>query len=548
MSDEGYATLSPAPFARSSRLVSGLSTTFTLLGETENEAASRLLAAALDAPSLTVRTAAIRAVLDRRSDLGIRKLADRVEQLSDEEVSVVVEMHGRAAAVLRDMIQSSDPQQVRAGCRAAIRFHEFDVMPTLIELLEEPGHRFADEAAATLTQLADELVRELAVIRDERRRRDPTIARRNVTTALEQSVARWPKHGRREPLEAFLQLANRDNAALHRLLTDSRDPCYAPLCEVLLNSERPGVIRLLLNFLDDPRPPVAGLQALFRRTDRRTLDALLKKIGVEPSAAMRANLRRADMIVWAADESLTAELDDEAQQAVVTAIVASGMKRPDVFAVLSRFAKHGRPWGRRAAIAALPEFNTTEADVLLLKALEDDEPEVRAAALVQLRPRGIPGALPTLLDALDAPPPLIREAARSQLQEFSFRRYLPAFELLADDVRRSTGRLVAKIDLSSPGQLREELRSSQPKRRTRAIEVAEAMGLTKAVEDALVECIGDPDHVIRADAARALAGTSAETVRSALEQLLEDGSFAVREAAQFALQQPLRENVAEANR
>lgn len=527
--------------------MTGLSTTFALLGQTENEAASRLLATALDAPTPAVRSAAIRAVLERRSELGIRKLAARADRWSDDEVGVIVELHGRAAAVLRDMLQSNDPAQVQSACTAAIRFHEFDVIPTLIGLLEESGNRFADEAAAALTQLADVLVHELATLRDERRRRDPTIARRNATTALEQSIARHPKHGRREPLEAFLQLANRDNAALYRFLTDSRDPCYAPLCEVLLNSDRPGVVRLLLHFLDDPRPPVAGLQALFRRTDRRTFETVLKKIGVDPSSTVRANLRRVDQIAWAADESLPTELDDEAQQAAVTAIVASGMRRPDVFTVLTRFAKHGRPGGRRAAVAALAEFNTTEADVLLLRALDDDEPQVRAAALVQLRPRGIPGALATLLDALDAPPPVIREAARSQLQEFTFRRYLPAFDLLAEEVRRTTGKLVAKIDLSAAGQLREELRSSQPKRRARAVEVAEAMGLAPVLEDALVECLADADHVIRAEAARALAGTPSDEARAALQQLLDDASFAVREAAQYALEQPQRRAATEAN-
>jgi HEAT repeat protein len=449
--------------------------------------------------------------------------------------------------MLRDMLQSNDPVQVRQACRAAVCFHEFEVIPTLIAVLEESGNRFADEAAAALTQLADVLVHELATLRDERRRRDPTIARRNATVALEQSVSRWPKHQRREPLEAFLQLANRDNAALYRLLTDSRDPCYAPLCEVLLNSDRPGVVRLLLHFLDDSRPPNAALQALFRRTDRRMIEAVLKKVGIEPSPVVRANLRRVDHIAWAADESWTVELDDVSQQAFVTAITASGMKRGEVFAVLTRFAKQGRPGGRRAAIAALPEFNTTEADILLLRALDDDEPEVRAAALVQLRPRGIPGALATLLDSLDAPAAAVREAARSQLQEFTFRRYLPAFDLLADDVRRTTGKLVAKIDLSSPGQLREELRSSQPKRRARAIEVAEAMGLAEHLEDDLVECLGDSDHVIRAEAARALAGTNSDEARVVLQQLLDDASFAVREAAQTALEHPRRPTAAEVN-
>ena len=154
--------------------MTGLSTTFALLGQTENEAASRLLAAALDSPSPVIRKSAVRAVLERRSELGLRKLVARVDTLSSEEVEVVIEMHGRAAAVLRDMLQSNDAVQVRQACRAAVCFHEFEVIPTLIAVLEESGNRFADEAAAALTRLAEVLVHELATLRDERRRRDPT--------------------------------------------------------------------------------------------------------------------------------------------------------------------------------------------------------------------------------------------------------------------------------------------------------------------------------------------------------------------------------------
>ena len=513
----------------------GVSTTFALLGQTENEAASRLLLEALDGPTPAVRAAAVRAVLERRSEPGLRKLIGEVERLTGEELAIFAEHHGRPAPVLRDMVQSGEVRQVSDACKAAIRLREYDLMPTLIGMSED-DNRFGDQAAATLNQLADELVHELATERDERRRRDPQIARRNITAALESAVVRYPKHQRRELLEAFLQLATRDNAALHRLLTDVRDPCFTPLVEVMLNSERPGVIRLLLGFLEDSRPPTAGLQALLKRTDRRTLDALLKKVGGEPSPTVRANLRRVDAIAWSTDATLTSELDQEGQVAAVTAIVASGMKRPEVFQVLTQFAKHGKPGGRRAAIESLADFPGSEANVLLLRALNDDEPEVRAAALVQLRPRAIPGALATLLDALDASPPVVREAARSQLQEFTFRRYLPAFDLLGEEVRRTTGRLVAKVDPTSASQLREELHSSQTKRRTRAIEVAEAMGLVEPLEEALVICLGDADHVIRAEAARALGGATTEGARAALRELLSDTSFAVRDAAKAALE------------
>lgn len=517
--------------------MSGPAITFGLLGRTENEAATPLITAALEASSLVVRTAAVRAALERRSPACLGELVARVDRMSDDELQVVYELHGRLTATLRDAVMGDDDARVALGFRAAVRFREYDLMPTLIGLLEEPGNRRAVAAAATLTDLADALVHELASIRDERRRRDPTLARNHAVTALEQSVHRYPEHGRREPLDALLQLASRDNAALLRILSDPRNPCFAPMVETLVTSDRPGVLRLLLGWLDDPRPPAAGLQALFRRTDSRTVEAVLRKVGVEPSPAVRSNLRRIDSIAFLADKPGSAELNEDVQQAAVAVAAASGLSPDDRLRVLERFARHGGGAGRKAAVVAAAELPGARAAALVLRALDDADPQVRAAALVQLRDRGIPGALATLLGALDDEAPAVREAARSQLHEYRLRRFLPAFDLLDDAVRRTTGRLVAKIDPSCDVQLWEELQSSQTKRRVRGLEAAAVMGLVDRLEDAVTLCAGDDEQAVRIEAARALATASGAWADHVLRSMSSDEAFAVRETVREILEQ-----------
>jgi hypothetical protein len=123
------------------------------------------------------------------------------------------------------------------------------------------------------------------------------------------------------------------------------------------------------------------------------------------------------------------------------------------------------------------------------------------------------------------------------LTEYRLRRFLPAFDLLDDDVRRTTGRLVAKIDPTCVEQLEEELQSSQNKRRVRALEAAAVMGLVDRLEDAVTICSGDDEQAVRIETARALAGAEGDWAGRVLRAMSSDEAFAVREAARESLEQ-----------
>lgn len=514
----------------------GLTTTFQLLSRTDNEAAIRVLIPALDSPHPAVQEGALTAILARRSPAGGRELLRRLHTLPERWVAIVRQNHGRLTGTLRDAVLGTDWQMRVNGCRAAVWFREYDLIPTLLNLLEDRDQRHADLAGETLLELAAQLYEELAAPRDYSDRRDPQFVRRHVVSSLEDSVKRHGQHQRREALEAFLLLVRRDNVTFKQILQDPHHPTFLPMIDVLSHSSQAGIIRLLLSFLDDPKVPSAALSVVARRSDLRFVQYLLRKIGHEPSATVAQNLGRIESIGWLhSGQAILGQLDDAAQHAAVQLLISSGTPRLQAFSTIERLLLHGTTGGRRAAAEALREFKGADANNLALKALDDPDPAVQAAVVAQLRHRGIPGSLVRLVEMVDSPHAIVRTAARGSLEEFSFERFVRAFDMLDEGVQRSTGLLVRKIDPQTIPQLEAEMRSPSRTRRLRGIAIARAVDALEPLEPLLIELLHDQDHLVRTQAAAALAYCPTEASRWALGSALGDRSPVVQEAARKSL-------------
>jgi len=516
---------------------SGLQTTFEHLANTRNEAVVSVLIAVLGNARREVRDGALRTLAQRRSEAGHREILQRWHTFDDTSKSIVAEYPTRMAGAVRDAIVGNDAQLAANGCDAVLWVREYDLMPALINAAEDKSAGRTDLAARTLLELAQRLYDELAQPRDYSIRRDPQVVRTRVVSSLESSLTRFSEHRRVEIIEAFLLLANRENPTLKRVLHETHDPAHEPVVEALLRSERPGLIRLLLDYLEHPRAPLATIHLLARRNDAKYLGFLFERIGNEPSAAAKANLKRMDAVEWVrGDLRVLDALDDDKQRAAVQMAIASGVKRLQAFPVIEYLLVNGKSGGRQAASAALAEFRWSRANELVLQALDDDDPKVQANALVQLRERGIPGALARLMDLIDSPHDVVSNAARGCLSEFSFERFLATFDVLAEDVRRSTGLLVRKIDQAVPAKLAKELQAKSRSRRSRAVSVAEAVDAVSELQEQIIGLLQDEDHLIRAEAAMVLARSDAPRARQALREALIDRSRTVREAAERGLQ------------
>jgi HEAT repeat protein len=519
----------------------GLSATFEVLSRTRNEAATTALLAALDSDEAALRDAALRALLHRHSLAGHQQLLRRLHQLDPKWREILHEYRGTMSHALRDALFSGDGQSCANSCQAILWFHEYDLMPALINLLENDARPSATLAAETALALADQFYEDLAGTKHFKPRQDPRTLRSHLVAALEASVMRYARHRRIQPIEAFAMLAGRENATLKQVLFDPLHASYRPLMDTLTHSARPGVLRLLLGYLEDPQAPSAALTAIAHRRDRAFVEALLRKIGNEPSAVAKRNLARIEHFAWLQPpETLLDDLGDAAQHAAVQLVMASGINRLEAFETIAKMVRSGTAGGRRAAAAALAQFHGNDANHVALQALSDDDPEVQAAVAAQLRERGIPGAVSTLLELTDSPHASVREAARRSLSEFNFTRYLAAFDMLDDQVRRSTGTLVRKVDPSAASLLLEEMVAPSRRRRIRALQVADAMQIVEEVEETMITLLVDEDHLVRLEASRALAQAKTVEACLALREAEHDTSVTVRAAATDSLDKLLR--------
>lgn len=77
----------------------GLSTTLELLTGTDNEAASQVLIAALDAINPAVQEAALVALLKRRTAAGGREIIDRLSRMKPEWKTAIRQHRGRLTGI-----------------------------------------------------------------------------------------------------------------------------------------------------------------------------------------------------------------------------------------------------------------------------------------------------------------------------------------------------------------------------------------------------------------------------------------------------------------
>jgi HEAT repeat protein len=517
----------------------GLTTTFRLLSETENEAAIWVLIPALDSPNVSIREEALAAILKRRSPAGHREILRRLHLADERAKDIIGRHHLHMTQAMREAILGNDSQLCVNACTAAVWSYHYDVIPALLNVLENRDNPNAPAAAKTLMQLVELLYAEMAGPPQAVRHRNVSLIRNRVIGDLEQSVGRYGKHRRREILDAFLLLVHRDNATLKQILMDPHHAAFVPVVEALSKSPSGGVIRLLLSFLDDVHAPSVTLVTFAKRTDARFVEHLLHAIGTEPSLVVKQNLKRITSINWLHNQlAMLDDVDDLAQQGAVKLVMNSGIPRKVAFAVVNHLLRYGKVGGRRAAAEALQAFGGAEANGLALEALQDEDPLVQAHILRQLRSRGIPGALPQLVAMIDSPHAVVREAVSESLAEFSFKRFLAAFDMLDDEVRLSTGLLVKKIDPQTIPLLEAELVAQVRSRRMRGLLIAQALDAVPQVEASVVRLLYDEDHLVRAQAAEALAqATSPASLDVLQETALRDHNSLVQAAARKSLNQ-----------
>jgi len=518
--------------------VSPLERTIAALAKSRNEAATPTLVAALNSDRREIFDGAIRAIVARRSKAGHLAVLKLWPTLNDDERGWVGQSHGRLGGALRDALLSDDNQLFASACEAARLSGEFDLAPTLILLAEKSDGPRAQRAMSLVLEMVDRLDEFEPDQEDAGYSRHPETIHHSVLESLQRSVERFPRHGRKQLVEAFVVLAGAASDALRSILEAPHHSCHETVLDALTHSDHPGVFKLITDYFVNHEAPAAVRAVVSRRVDRPFVESLCTLPQDPDNALLAKNLGRIRSFACLVDHQVASKLFSPSQQAAAMWIVAhSGAPEESKLELAAALMARGHALGRLAACRALAAISGQRSNELVLSALNDDDVEVKAAATRQLRQRHIPGAMARLIELVDSPHEAVRNAARESLGEFSIDNYLGRYETLDNDARRTTGALVARIDQQTVPRLKDELASLIRRRRLRAIEVAEALGVIPQVADALVERLEDEDHMVRAAAADALQHCTAQDVRDALVAALGDRSFAVQSAARASLRQ-----------
>ena len=473
--------------------------------------------------------------------------------MSPDQRELLQEGRGRINGALRDAVVSDDSQLFANGCEVIEQFTEIDLTPTLINVAENQNSPHADQATQVVSRLVEKLSDMLRSPRDPEARdsearnhevhRDLTFMQQHVLESLERSVERFRQHKRPELIEAFVVLAGASSSLLKSILDAPHHACFQTVINTITESKSLGVLQLLLDFLVESDPPNVALQVIGRRSDEPFVTRLLALTDDGLTQSTRKNLKRIQSFAWVnakgteiAPFNAIIQFTADDQRRVVELISASGLSRDSLLDIFESVLHEGTDTGRLAVCEALASLQGDRPNRLVQEALDDSSPAVQAESTRQLRDRHIPGSMTMLVELLDSAHDEVRDAAREALGEFTFDNYLSRYETLTDEVRRSTGMLVCKVDLQAVSLLTGELESPSRSKRLRAIEIAEILGLVPQISSTLIERLQDEDHLVRAAAADVLHCCDRAEVRAALEEALEDRSSAVQNAARNSLE------------
>ncbi len=518
-------------------MCAALNTTFRFLSRTENEAAVDVLIAGLDDPHEPTRHGALQALMQRRSPKGHREVFRRLPAMGDASRAIVNERPERLEQVVGAAIKLPDETACSAACQAVVATRLYSVLPALVQILSNPENANGPRVAQTVLVLTEAFYVELSGGGNQPLRRNMDSLRQRITVALEEAVRGYHRHQRKEVVEALLLVAKSKSVTLRRLLQRTDEASHQTIIDLMSKSSRGGVIRFLLGFLEEPKMPRVVTEVIGRRCDPKFVGHLAKTVGLHPTKLVIETLKRFDSIAWAEPgHKIFRQLDEEAQAGAVQLLAHSAVDREQALAVIGDLLLNGKPAGRRSAAKAMEQFEGPEACGWVIRAVNDEDSEVRARLIVQLRPRKIPGAMSLLIRMVEDTDDLVREALRKAMPEFTFRQFLSNFDKMPEDLQPIAGHVVSKTDPECVSKLADEMLGPSPVRRRRAVQASLSMGISTELQETIIKLLSDEDHIVRVAAAQALADCKSLPTWEALLTALLDRSVVVKEAAERSLE------------
>lgn len=500
------------------------------------------MVAALKSEDEATRKLSATALIEQRSQLSLVEVIRQVDTLSDQVCDEFAQSPERFSTVIRQCIAQPNQDVRLAAIRFIHRTSHYALFPLLLELFDHDEAEVRAAAAVSLRELSNRfahvLLNDGGSIPAGMRFDTARTLQQELLARLEGRAAHADKLTHPAAVvESLLLIGVPGHDAVRNVLDRRGELCQKLAIEFLTTSDHPAVYALLCGSLDRPFPPLRILDVIQARDDLTFACWLLDWLpNVLMSRNVLTHLAKFTSLAWIdLDSNVLHDIPAEKHDRLVMLINALGLATEERCELKAWIVKRSGSTGRAAASDVLYNLPNDEVQEILYDALSDDDPQVEAWAMRQLRSQRLPDCFEHLLDRLDSDPGEVLMAAQDELSDFNLDRLLDLFPRLPDSTSARCGEVLLKIHPEAHHELREEFQHSYRWRRVRAAQAAASLGLVDYVLGGLTKLLDDPEATVRRAAVESLATVRSPTTINAIQSSLDDRSRIVREAANQAL-------------
>ncbi len=511
-----------------------IANTFEILAHSKNAHALVALILALDVPDETIRFATVKSLLKRHSSRGHLELIRRHHELTAQMRELFQPYANAMNKALRQSILT-DNLQTQTNALEMIRDLEvYDMLPVVLEMLadekHEEHHRYCLETVDDLVNKIYERVHHTS--KEKKYLRDVQKIQLRIVAALEKACKNPNIPGYEQLLENLLILGDLEVNEIRKLLRKEGHP-HRPLAEeMLLNSDHPGIMQLILDFLGLSYCSPLAFRCVAQRDDPQFICHLLRQWPRNLSISQCKNYKQIETLSWLEAPILQLEIIPSALHVkLINFVNATSLPLKSKLRTAEWVVSHGCDEARRVATEMLEDLDNGRMHSLIKEGLESQDEEVQAWATSQLRTKNIPEAFTKLIERLDSPMPQVQQAAREELEDFNLNRILTFYDLLDPRTCKLVGSLLLKINPDTTDQLTAEMTGPMRSKRMRAIQAAIAMGLQEPLLQTFIALLEDEDVLIRRTAVEAVAEVPGVESAQALQELRDDPSPRIQELA-----------------
>ncbi|MFT5326816.1 MAG: HEAT repeat protein [Planctomycetaceae bacterium] len=514
---------------------------FEILARHKSDEAADVLMQALQCDDDQARRLAAATVVKRRGEHSILEIIRRVDSLDVEACREFSQSPGRFRVALDQAISKSDDETRNAAFTFIRRTGNFEQFATLLDLLES-----ADEASCKTVEVAVvEMATQLAL---RLRSSDESIfpgldgatLRQHRSTTLDELDSRTKQFDELSQPEAVLRLiltlGGPDDPAVRNVFTKRGDNCRDAAAKLLTEDTQPALLNLLCDFLAYHAPPAATLDVVRKRNDFEFVLHLLKQLPKQPSEYLALNLAKLNGLSWLQDSrEIVERLPASVHDRLVAVINHAPLEDEARTRLKAWIIRQSGAAGREAASDVLKLLPQKKANEILYDALGDADAEVEAWATHHLRALKLPDTFEELVKRLDGNVDLVRDAARDELFSFDLNYLLKIFGDLSPGQSRQCGQALLKINPNAPEELIREIEHPFRRRRIRAIEAAEALGILDEVFPSVLEKLDDPEASVRCAVIETLGKSPTPETIKAIQKMTADSHRLVRGSAESVI-------------